>query len=106
MTTSDLALPDFDSRALARRAAPAAAVAAAAVAVVVVAGGPFADALARAAGADPRWVASAAVCEALSFAGYVALLWLVGERATPRLDLRASAQVTLGGAAATRLLPA
>jgi uncharacterized membrane protein YbhN (UPF0104 family) len=41
----------------------------------------------------------------LSFTGYIALLWLVGGRATPRLDLRASAQVTLGGAAATRLLP-
>jgi hypothetical protein len=39
------------------------------------------------------------VCELLSFSGHVALLWLVGGRATPRL------QVTLGGAAATRLRP-
>ena len=73
-----------------------------------MAGGPlqaFADALGRALDADPRWVAAAAVFELLSFAGYVALLWLVGGRATPRLGLRASTEVTLGGAAATRLLP-
>ena len=43
--------------------------------------------------------------EILSFSGYIALLWLVGERATPRMNLRASAQVTLAGAAVTRLLP-
>jgi putative heme transporter len=104
----DSALPDLDVRALARRAAlPAAGVAVAAVAVVV-ARGPlraFAAALGRALDADPRWVVAAAVLELLSFGGYVALLWLVAGRATPRVDLRASAQVTLGGAAATRLLP-
>jgi uncharacterized membrane protein YbhN (UPF0104 family) len=105
-TTTDLALPAFDARALARRAAPAAAVGTVAVAAIVLAGGPFAHALERAAGADPRWVVSAAAFEALSFVGYVALLWLVGGRATSRLGLRESAQVTLGGAAATRLLPA
>jgi uncharacterized membrane protein YbhN (UPF0104 family) len=93
---------------LARRAAlPVAAIAVAALAVVV-ASGPlraFADAFGRALDADPRWVVAAIACELLSFGGYVALLWLVGGRATPRLGLRASAQVTLGGAAATRLLP-
>ena len=102
------ALPSFDGRALARRAALVAAVVSVVVAVLLVAGGPletFADALARALHADPRWVAAAAVCELLSFAGYVALLWLVGSRATPRLTLAVSAEVTLGGAAATRLLP-
>jgi putative heme transporter len=104
----DLVLPSFDARALLRRAAPAAALVAAAGLAVVVAGGPlqaFADALGRAVEADPRWVAGAAIFELLSFAGYVALLWLVGNRATPRLGLRASAEITLGGAAATRLLP-
>jgi uncharacterized membrane protein YbhN (UPF0104 family) len=35
----------------------------------------------------------------------VALLWLVGRRTTRRLGLRESAEVSLGGAAATRLLP-
>jgi uncharacterized membrane protein YbhN (UPF0104 family) len=45
------------------------------------------------------------VFELLSFAGYVALLWLVAGRATPRMGIRESAEVTLGGAAATRLVP-
>ena len=101
-------LPQLDLRALARRAALPAALAAVAVAVLVLAGGPlqaFADALGRVLDADPRWVVAGAAFELLSFAGYVALLWLVGSRATPRLGLRASTEVTLGGAAATRLLP-
>ena len=109
-THPELALPTLDVRALARRAAiPAALAAAVGAAVVITGGGPvraFADALGRAFDADPRWVAAAAAFELASFGGYIALLWLVGARATPRLDLRASVQVTLGGAAATRLVPA
>jgi uncharacterized membrane protein YbhN (UPF0104 family) len=104
----ELVLPAVDRQALARRAALLASVAAAAVVAVVVAGGPlrtFADALGRALAADPRWVAAAAGFELLSFAGYIALFWLVAGRATARLGLGASAEVTLGGAAATRLLP-
>ena len=102
--------PDLtvDVRALARRAAPFAALAAVAVAVLLVAGGPlqaFADALRRAASASPGWVAAAAAFEVLSFAGYVLLLWLVGGRATRKIGLRESVHMTLGGAAATRLLP-
>ena len=106
--TSDFVLPALDVRALARRAAVPGALAAVAATAVVIAGGPlhaFADALGRALDADPRWVAGAAAFELLSFVGYVALLWLVGSRATPRLGFRASGYVTLGGAAATRLLP-
>jgi putative heme transporter len=102
------ALPSLDLRALARRAALPAALAVVAVVAFVVAGGPlqaFADALSRALDADPRWIAAAVVFELLSFVGYVALLWLVGRRATRRLGLRESAEVSLGGAAATRLLP-
>jgi uncharacterized membrane protein YbhN (UPF0104 family) len=75
---------------------------------IIVGGGPlqaFADALGRVLDADPRWVAAAAVFELLSFVGYVALLWLVGRRTTRRLGLRASAEISLGGAAATRLVP-
>ena len=104
---TDHGLPALEMRAVARRMAVPAAIVAVAVAVIVAAGPmrAFADALARALDADPSWVAAAAVCELLSFSGYVALLWLVGGRATPRLGLRTSAQVTLGGAAATRLLP-
>ena len=105
---ADLVLPTLDVRALARRAAMPAVLGAVAAAAVLVAGGPlrtFADALGRALQADPRWVGAGAAFELLSFAGYVALLWLVSARATPRMGFRASAQVTLGGAAATRLLP-
>ena len=105
---SELALPTLDVRALARRAALPAAFALVAIAAVVVLGGPlrtFADAFNRALDADPRWVVGAAVFELLSFVGYIALLWLVGSRASSRLGLRESAEITLGGAAATRLLP-
>jgi len=108
MPAEDLTLPSLDLRALARRAAVPAAAAAALVAAVLVLGGPletFADAVRRAFSADPAWVASAAAFELLSFGGYILLLWLVGSRASKRLDLRASAEITLGGAAATRLLP-
>src|SRR5215208_7801753 len=104
----ELALPALDLRLVARRAALPLALAVAALAVVLLAGGPLgllADALGRAVSADPRWIAVAAVAELLSFGGYIALFWLVGRRATPRLELRASAEITLGGAAATRLLP-
>jgi uncharacterized membrane protein YbhN (UPF0104 family) len=102
------ALPAIDPRALARRAALPAALAALAAVAIVVAGGPlqaFVDALGRALDADPRWVGAAAVLELLSFGGYIALLWLVGSRASPRMGARESAHVTLGGTAATRLLP-
>jgi uncharacterized membrane protein YbhN (UPF0104 family) len=105
---AELDLPAFDARALARRAALPVAVALAAVGVLIFAGGPlhaFSDALRRALEADPRWVLAAIGFEVISFSGYIALLWMVGGRATPRMDLRASAQVTLAGAAVTRLLP-
>jgi uncharacterized membrane protein YbhN (UPF0104 family) len=101
-------IPTFDVRALARRAAIPATLAALVVAVLLVAGGPlhaFADALRRAVDADPRWVAGAAILELGSFVGYIALLWLIGGHATERIGLRESTEVTLGGAAATRLLP-
>jgi uncharacterized membrane protein YbhN (UPF0104 family) len=104
----ELTLPKLDVRALARRAVVPAALVAAAVAAVIALGGPlqtFSDALGRALAADPRWVVAAVVLEVLSFVGYVALLWLVGSRASGRLGLGASARLTLGGAAATRLLP-
>jgi uncharacterized membrane protein YbhN (UPF0104 family) len=104
----ELGLPAVDVRGIARRAAVPAAIAAAGAVVVLAAGKPtqaFADALERAAHADARWVAAAAAFELLSFAGYVALLWLVAGRATPKMGMRESAEVTLGGAAATRLVP-
>jgi uncharacterized membrane protein YbhN (UPF0104 family) len=98
---------NIDLRALARRAALPAALLAVVVAVLLARGAlaTFADALRRAVGANPGWVGTAVVFEALSFAGYIGLLWLVAGRATPRIRLRESLHVTLGGAAATRLLP-
>ena len=108
MAAAELSLPSLDLGLVARRAALPLALAVAALAVVLLAGGPIGvltDALGRALSADPRWIALAAVAELLSFGGYIALFWLVGRRATPRLDLRAGAEITLGGAAATRLLP-
>ncbi len=102
------ALPAVELRLLARRAAVPAALAVVAVVALVLARGPleaFSDALGRALDADPRWVGAAAAFELLSFVGYVALLWLVGRHASPRLGLRESAEVTLAGAAATRLMP-
>ena len=108
MPAEDLTLGTPDLRVLARRAALPAAAAAALVAAVVVLGGPlqaFADALRRALDADPAWVVGAAAFELASFGGYVLLLWLVGRRASARLGLRETTQITLGGAAATRLLP-
>ncbi len=104
----ELSLPSLDVRMVARRAALPLALVVAAAAVVLLAGGPlglFADALSRATSADPKWIAVAAVFELASFGGYIALLWFVGQPATPRLNLRSSAEITLGGAAATRLLP-
>ncbi len=101
-------VPSLDVRALARRAAVPAGLLTIVAGILLVADGPaqtFASALGRALDADPRWVLAGAAFEVLSFAGYVALMWLVGGRATPRLGLRASAEVTFGGAAATRLLP-
>jgi len=108
MPAEDLTLGTPDFRALARRAALPGAAAAVLVIAVVVLGGPlqaFADALKRALDADPRWVIVAAAFELLSFGGYILLLWLVGQRASARLGWRESTQITLGGAAATRLLP-
>jgi putative heme transporter len=104
---AEFALPQLDLRVLARRAAvPVALVAVAAL--VVIGGGKlpeFANALDRALTADWRWVVGAVVFEVLSFAGYVVLLWLVAGRETRRIDARRAVEVTLGGAAATRLLP-
>jgi putative heme transporter len=105
---ADFTLPALDLRLLARRAALPAALAAVAALALILAGGPlqaFADALRRALTADARWVTLAGGVEIASFGGYIALLWLVGGRATERIGLRESVHVTLGGTAATRLLP-
>ena len=105
---SEPVLPAPDLRGLVRKGAVPAALAAVAVAVVLLGGGPlhaFADALRRGLDASPAWAAAGVAFEAVSLGGYVALLSLVAGRATPRIGPRESAQITLAGAAATRLLP-
>ncbi len=68
-------------------------------------GGQFAHAVGRALHANWHLVALAVALEAGSAAGYVMLLHRVVARANPRLRLKDSYDMTLGGAAATRLLP-
>ncbi len=107
-TASELAFTPVDVRSLIRRAGPLALLAAAAVLTVVLAGGrvhAFADALRRGLAVNGGWAAAAVVFECLSLAGYVGLLSLVAGRATPRIGVRESTQITFAGAAATRLLP-
>ena len=107
-TSSEFALPALDVRALARRVALPALLAGAAVAALLLAGGTghaVADALRRGLAADPGWAALGIAFEFISIAGYVGLLSLVAGRATPRIGIRQSAEITFAGAAATRLLP-
>lgn len=105
---ADLAIPSLGVRAVARRLAPVALLSAVAVAVMALAG-PHVHQLARAVGRGlsvrPAWALLAVVLEAASLAGYVALLSLVASRASARVGLRVSAQITLAGTVATRLLP-
>src|SRR5262249_31221973 len=107
-TAVDLALPPLDVRALARRAAVPAALALATVGALLLAQSrvhAVSDAINRGLGVSPGWAAVAVVFECASLASYVALLSLVAGRAAPRVGVRESAQITLAGAAATRLLP-
>jgi uncharacterized membrane protein YbhN (UPF0104 family) len=96
------------SGALARRllvlAAGLALVAAIALAAPRVAN-VFADAFVRALHANPAWVVAGVAFELASFTGYIALFWHVAGRASSRIGLRESWQVSLAGTAATRLLP-
>jgi uncharacterized membrane protein YbhN (UPF0104 family) len=68
-------------------------------------GGELASAFDRAAGADWRWAALGVVFETLAFAGYATLFWHVAARSAPGLGLRGATEISLAGAAATRLLP-
>jgi uncharacterized membrane protein YbhN (UPF0104 family) len=91
-----------------RQVAIAALALAAAAAVLTLTRGPAGEltqALERAFHADWAWVAAGVGFEALSFLGYVLLFWLVAGSASRAVGLRESAEVSLSGAAATRLLP-
>jgi putative heme transporter len=107
-TTAELQLPALQMRALARRASVPALAGAAAIAAALLAQShvhALADGVRRVLGVSPAWAAAAVALECASLAGYVALLSLVAGRAAPRVGVRESAQITLAGAAATRLLP-
>src|SRR3954462_1483908 len=67
--------------------------------------GPLVHALRRAVEADPRWVIAAAGLEVASIAGYVLLLHHVVTRTAPALGWRHSYSLSVGGTAASRLLP-
>ena len=78
------------------------------VALLALTGSPlgtFAAALERVAAADPLLVGLGVLAEVGSFAGYVALTWLVVGREAPRVTPAVSAQITLAGTAVNRLLP-
>ena len=107
-TAPELVLPTADVRALARRAAGPTMLGGVAVGAMLLLGGRahgFIDGLRHALGVRPTWAALGACFECISLAGYVGLLSLVAGRATKRIGARQSAQITLAGAAATRLLP-
>jgi uncharacterized membrane protein YbhN (UPF0104 family) len=105
---AQLPIPAFELRSLGRRAAVPVLLAGIAVAGVLLAGRhvhAFAEGVAHGLDVSPGWAALGVAFECASLAGYVALLSLVAGRATARIGARESAQITLAGAAATRLLP-
>lgn len=107
-TVPELTLPALDIRALARRAAPPVLIGVVAIAVIVFAGGPvnaLGDVLRRTLAVSPAWAVIAIGFEGLSILAYISLLSLVAGCASARIGARESAQITLAGTAATRLLP-
>jgi uncharacterized membrane protein YbhN (UPF0104 family) len=107
-TAPEFTLPSLDLRVVARRAALPALLGIAAVATVILAGGRIsavAGALHRLMSVNAGWTLVGIAFECVSLAGYVAVLALIAGRATPRIGTAESAQITLAGAAATRLLP-
>ncbi len=107
-TITDFALPTIDLRSVARRIALPAAVAAGGAAVVFLVGGhvgAIAAAVRRGLDVNAGWAGAGIAFECISLAGYVVLMSLVAGNASARINARVSAQITLAGAAATRLLP-
>jgi uncharacterized membrane protein YbhN (UPF0104 family) len=105
---AEVPIPALELRSLGRRLAVPVLLAGVAVAGVLLAGRhvhAFLEGVRRGLDVSPGWAALGAVFECVSLAGYVALLSLVAGRATSRIGARESAQITLAGAAATRLLP-
>jgi hypothetical protein len=106
-TVAEFSLPQFDARALVRRAAPAALIAACAVAVVLLAGGRvngFLDAIHRVLDVSPAGGSPGRRVE-FSAGRYAAPLALARERHAASIGRERRAQITLAGAAATRPVP-
>ena len=93
------------TRAVRVRIAAIAAVGAGLLALALAKSGPLLDALERALAADPRWTAIAVALEIASVLGYVVLFHHVVVRSAPGLGLRHSYAMSVGGTAASRLLP-
>src|SRR5437588_1667466 len=96
VSISEFTLPSVDRSSLVRRVALPVALAMAIALAVVVAGGrvpAVAGILRRAVSINAGWVGVGAAFEALSLAGYVALLACVAGRATARVRVRESALI-------------
>ncbi len=107
-TLTEFTLPSLDLRSVARRIALPAVVAAGAAAAVFLVGGhvgAIATAVRRGLDVKAGWAGAGIAFECISLAGYVLLMSLVAGGASARINARVSAQITLAGAAATRLLP-
>ncbi len=107
-TLSELTLPALDCvRSPAGRAAPAVG-GAVVVLVILFTGGrvhALSDVLRRTLSVSPAWAVVAIGCECLSILAYILLLSLVAGGRAGASGKRESAQITLAGTAATRLLP-
>ena len=105
---AEFTLPTLELRSLARRAIVPVVVGAVVVAFVIIGGhriGAISSVLHRVLRVNGSWTAAGIAFECISVAGYVAVLALVAGRATSRIRTRESAEITLAGMAATRLLP-
>ena len=105
---AEFTLPTLELRSLARRAIVPVVIGAVLAAFVIVGGhriGAISSVLHRVLGVNAFWTTAGIAFECISVAGYVAVLALVAGRATSRIGARESAEITLAGMAATRLLP-
>jgi uncharacterized membrane protein YbhN (UPF0104 family) len=75
----------------------------ASLALLLPAFGDVPDALRRVGAADPRWLLAALGFEAVSFLGHIVLFRAVAVDGGSRIGMRASAEITFAGHAATRL---
>jgi uncharacterized membrane protein YbhN (UPF0104 family) len=76
----------------------------ASLALLAPAVGDLGDAVGRLGGADARWLVAGLALELVSFLGYIVLFRTVAlDGGSSRIGLRASAEITLAGTAATRV---